>query len=174
MSEKFTFNLNEYKDITELTDDELFERIQVLNNAIWDLEDENPDDPMLEIFRLHQQRYHLEYTRRLNSDFEGLNVPENLDELIEEVESGFVDVSFDYDELLGELKADVEEGLLSMDEDIKIVWDEIEGYRYICDYYYNDCKCKEPHEVKKVKDVITFMEDESSIIKPKLIKGIEN
>lgn len=162
---KFTFDLNERENVETLSEAELDERIEAIDEVINDTRTKNPSDEILPFLEKGLKYYLKEKMRRLDEKFGVLNDSIDLDD---------IHVSFNYDELLFELKADVDEGLISMDEDIKIVWDEIEGYRYICDYYYIDCKCKEPHEIKKVKDVISFMEDESSIIKPKLIKNIHN
>jgi len=78
-----------------------------------------------------------------------------------------LNISYDYEEMLNELKGDLEEGLITSNETIKIVRGEklLNSYSPIIDYYYNDNKPKESFEEVQVSKVIEEMEYMDKVIK---------
>lgn len=74
--------------------------------------------------------------------------------------------SYDYEELLNEIKGDLAEELIRLSSYIKIVRGEtVSGYRPIIDYYYDDNEVNEEHERVHVYEVLLEMEYYNQIIK---------
>lgn len=76
--------------------------------------------------------------------------------------------SYDYSDLLDELKNDIEEGLITLQSDIKVVRNDtstFNNYYPVIDYYYFDNETEEEYEVVKVEKVIEEMEYYNKIIK---------
>lgn len=67
--------------------------------------------------------------------------------------------SYDYEILIDELQSDVAEGLISLEEFVKIVRENISVNDYfpIIDYYYMDYKANEPYTEMRVSDVLKEM-----------------
>lgn len=76
-----------------------------------------------------------------------------------------INVSYDYEDLLNELRGDLSEGLIKIDSLIGIERGSIKRfggeYAPIIDYFYNPYEGK---EVKTVKEVIKEMEKLNSIL----------
>ncbi len=75
--------------------------------------------------------------------------------------------SYDYTELIEELESDLNEGLISLNDKLKIVRSSqavYNNYNPIIDYYYYDCACEEKHGLMVVKDVLEEMKEENSIL----------
>jgi len=68
--------------------------------------------------------------------------------------------SYGYEALLGELTEDIQEGIISESDTIKVVRERRVrgGYSPIVDYYYPGYKPKEKHEKVKVSKVMNEME----------------
>lgn len=74
--------------------------------------------------------------------------------------------SYDYEELLGELRSDLDEGLIKENDVLFIVrGNEVSGYYPIIDYYYDDQPPIEQFEITVVWDVVKEMEYMNKIIK---------
>ncbi|ERM18910.1 hypothetical protein [Brevibacillus laterosporus] len=75
--------------------------------------------------------------------------------------------SYDYEELIEELKSDLTEGLISMGDKIKIVRGQKVANHYypIIDYYYDDNEPDEKYEEIQVSKVLEEMEYYDQIIK---------
>lgn len=74
-------------------------------------------------------------------------------------------VSYDYTNLLKELKNDLYEGLISSNDVIKVVrGDSVSNYCPIIDYYYNDEELKEKYEELTVATVIAEMDRLNKIL----------
>ncbi len=74
--------------------------------------------------------------------------------------------SYDYSDFLEELREKIEEGTLSLEDNIKIVrYDRDDTkYRPILEWYYEDDKPNEEFEIKKVELVIYEMEEADRLI----------
>jgi len=74
--------------------------------------------------------------------------------------------SYDYEELLDELRSDLDEGLIKENDVLFIVrGNEVSGYYPIIDYYYDDQPPIEQFEIAVVRDVVKEMEYMNKIIK---------
>jgi len=76
--------------------------------------------------------------------------------------------SYDYEELLDELRGDVYEGLIGITENILVVRAEkmvYLKYRPIIDYYYDRASCLEPAETISVADALKEMTHHNRIIR---------
>lgn len=74
--------------------------------------------------------------------------------------------SYDYEELLDELRSDLDEGLIKGNDVLFIVrGNEVSGYYPIIDYYYDDQPPIEQFEIAVVRDVVKEMEYMNKIIK---------
>ena len=77
-----------------------------------------------------------------------------------------MNISYDYEELLNELKSDLSEELIRLSSFIKVVRSEkASNYHPIIDYYYDDNEVKEEHERVRVYEVLQEMEYYNQIIK---------
>jgi hypothetical protein len=76
-----------------------------------------------------------------------------------------MNISYDYEGLLNELKSDLTEGLIEMDGMIKVVRDKkASESQPIIDYYYYDNDPREAYEEIEVADVLKEMEKYSRIV----------
>jgi hypothetical protein len=76
-----------------------------------------------------------------------------------------MNISYDYEGLLNELKGDLTEGLIEMDGMIKVVRDKkVSGYQPIIDYYYDNNDPREDYEEMEVSEVLKEMEKYSRIV----------
>ena len=74
--------------------------------------------------------------------------------------------SYDYEELLDELRSELDEGLIKENDVLFIVrGNEVSGYYPIIDYYYDDQPPIEQFEIAVVRDVVKEMEYMNKIIK---------
>lgn len=77
-----------------------------------------------------------------------------------------MNISYDYEQLLQELKSDLAEGLIRENDVIFIVrGSEVSGYYPIIDYYYDNFEPKEEFEIAIVRDVLKEIEYMNRIIK---------
>ncbi len=78
-----------------------------------------------------------------------------------------MNLSYDYSELLTELKGDLAEGLVKENDKIKVVRGRkiSDDYRPIIDYYYDDNPVHEPYSEMRVSEVIKEMEYMDRVIK---------
>ncbi len=74
--------------------------------------------------------------------------------------------SYDYSDLLAELREEVQDRILTLNDNIKIVREDRNDtkYRPIIDWYYEDDKPDENFELKKLELVIYEMEEEDRLI----------
>ena len=76
-----------------------------------------------------------------------------------------MNISYDYTDLLNELKDDLHEGLIKPNDYIKIVrGDERNGYRPIIDFYYNDDTPEEEYEELTVATIVVEMDRYNKLI----------
>lgn len=78
--------------------------------------------------------------------------------------------SHDYEELIGEIKSDIAEELISLSDQLKVVRRSqatYNNYYPIIDYYYPDNNPNEAYTVMTVEDVLEEMEHYHKIIKDK-------
>lgn len=76
-----------------------------------------------------------------------------------------MNISYDYEGLLNELKSDLTEGLIEMDGMIKVVRDKkASESQPIIDYYYYDNDPREAYEEIEVAEVLKEMEKYSRIV----------
>lgn len=76
-----------------------------------------------------------------------------------------MNISYDYEGLLNELKSDLTEGLIEMDGMIKVVRDKkASESQPIIDYYYYDNDPREDYEEMEVSEVLKEMEKYSRIV----------
>lgn len=75
--------------------------------------------------------------------------------------------SYDYEELIKELKSDLTEGLILLNDKIKIVRGRKVANHYypIIDYYYDDNELDEEYEEVQVSKALEEMEYHNQIIK---------
>lgn len=75
--------------------------------------------------------------------------------------------SYDYEELIEEMKSDLREGLISLNDKIKIVRGQKIANRYypIIDYYYDDNEPDEKYEEMQVSKALEEMEFYDRVIK---------
>ena len=76
--------------------------------------------------------------------------------------------SYDYDELLEDIKGDLVEGLIKRSDKLKIVRSSnvrYENYKPLIDYYYLEDEPDEEYEEIKVSDVLLEIEYHNKIIK---------
>ena len=75
--------------------------------------------------------------------------------------------SYDYEELIKELKSDLTEGLILLNDKIKIVRGRKVANHYypIIDYYYDDNEPDEEYEEVQVSKALEEMEYHNQIIK---------
>lgn len=75
--------------------------------------------------------------------------------------------SFDYEELLNEVRADLQQGLIDPNGHLKIVRNDISVNEYypIIDFYYDNDPTSEPFEWMTVADLLKEMEYMDTIIK---------
>lgn len=76
-------------------------------------------------------------------------------------------ISYDYTELLGELKSELLHGNLNISSDIRIVREKtsiIGDYKPIVDWYYHDDIINEDNELINVTRAVDEMESVNSII----------
>lgn len=73
--------------------------------------------------------------------------------------------SYNYEELLEEIKGDIDEGLIGKNESIRIEREKsLSGYKPIIDYFFKEDKVEGVYEVVNVQDVIKEMEKYNKII----------
>ena len=76
--------------------------------------------------------------------------------------------SYDYSELIDEIKSDLSEGLINLSDTIKVIRSHkitYEDYRPIIDYYYDDDQPKEEYQPMLVETVLSEMEFRNQITK---------
>lgn len=75
--------------------------------------------------------------------------------------------SYDYEDFLIELNNDVNEGLIRLSDDVKVVRSEqpvFSNYHAVIDYYYDDENCDEIYEVMKVSVLLEEMNNFNEIL----------
>ena len=76
-----------------------------------------------------------------------------------------MNISYDYEGLLNELKSDLTEGLIELDSMMKVVRDKkVSGYQPIIDYYYDNNDPREYYEEMEVAEVLKEMGKHSCIV----------
>ncbi len=76
-----------------------------------------------------------------------------------------MNISYDYEGLLNELKSDLAEGLIELNGMMKVVRDKkVSGYQPIIDYYYDNNDPREDYEEMEVSEVLKEMEKYSRIV----------
>jgi hypothetical protein len=76
-----------------------------------------------------------------------------------------MNISYDYEGLLNELKDDLAEGLIELNGMMKVVRDKkVSGYQPIIDYYYDNNDPREDYEEMEVSEVLKEMEKYSRIV----------
>jgi hypothetical protein len=76
-----------------------------------------------------------------------------------------MNISYDYEGLLNELKGDLAEGLIELNGMMKVVRDKkVSGYQPIIDYYYDNNDPREDYEEMEVSEVLKEMEKYSRIV----------
>lgn len=74
--------------------------------------------------------------------------------------------SYDYEELINEIEADIKEGLIKRDDNIQIVRSPevvYQNYRPIIDYYYDDDIPEEPVEIMSINKVLQEMNEQNNL-----------
>lgn len=76
-----------------------------------------------------------------------------------------MNISYDYEGLLNELKSDLTEGLIELNGMMKVVRDKkVSGYQPIIDYYYDNNDPREDYEDIEVAEVLKEMGKQSCIV----------
>ena len=76
-----------------------------------------------------------------------------------------MNISYDYEGLLNELKSDLTEGLIELNGMMKVVRDKkVSGYQPIIDYYYDNNDPREDYEEIEVAEVLKEMGKQSCIV----------